>query len=131
MKIYTSYYAKTRALIQNNIIPISVSAITPKYLKGQINYYLSYIAPRYNMLRMSEEKYIPEYTKLLSKLNPEKVIKDIESFTGGEDCALMCYEKPEDFCHRQMIAKWLTENTEYEVKEWKDCIKEVRQTVLF
>ncbi len=129
MKIYTSYYAKTRALIQNNIVPISVSAFTPKYLAPMKS--LNYLAPKYNMLKMSESQYTPKYREILKSCIPSKVIKDIESLTEGEDCALMCYEKPEDFCHRQMIAKWLTQNTEYEVKEWKDCIKEVKQTVLF
>jgi hypothetical protein len=31
--------------------------------------------------------------------------------------ALMCFEKPDDFCHRHLVADWLRQNG-YECKEW-------------
>lgn len=30
--------------------------------------------------------------------------------SGGKDIALICYEKPTDFCHRHLVAEWLTTN---------------------
>ena len=26
------------------------------------------------------------------------------------DIALLCYEKPDDFCHRHLVADWLNKN---------------------
>lgn len=34
--------------------------------------------------------------------------------------ALLCYEKPDDFCHRHLVADWLRKNG-YECEElWRD-----------
>ena len=38
--------------------------------------------------------------------------------SGGKDVALCCYEKPGDFCHRHILAKWITENTGIEITEF-------------
>lgn len=135
MKIYTSYYAKTKSLIENNIIPISVSLFTPKYLKNEIKIHLKNLAPTYIMLSMEEDIYTPKYKKILNKLNYNDVINDIRFFTRDKDCALMCYETPDDFCHRHLLAEWLNENTEFDIKEWIEAPKkkkiEIKQTVLF
>lgn len=29
---------------------------------------------------------------------------------GHDDIALICYEKPSDFCHRHLVAQWLRDN---------------------
>jgi hypothetical protein len=39
----------------------------------------------------------------LSRLDPSKVFRDLN------ESVLFCYEKPEDFCHRKIIRKWLAE----------------------
>lgn len=135
MKIYTSYFAKTKSLIENNIIPISISLFTPKYLKNVIKIHLKNLAPTYTMLSMDLDIYIPKYKKILTKLNYDEVINDISFFAQNKDCALLCYEIPEDFCHRHLLAEWLNENTEFDIKEWIEAPKkkkiEIKQTVLF
>jgi hypothetical protein len=47
-------------------------------------------------------------------LNADKVIDDLNMLIlkdgincKGKDIALVCYEKPEDFCHRHLVAEWL------------------------
>lgn len=34
---------------------------------------------------------------------------------------LLCYEKPEDFCHRHLVADWLNSSKilPYDIKEWR------------
>tara|TARA_R110000824_G_scaffold344774_1_gene531397 strand:+ start:161 stop:577 length:417 start_codon:yes stop_codon:yes gene_type:complete len=123
MKIYTSYYGQFKRLIKNNILPISVSLFNPKYLKKDIKVSLKYLAPRYKMLKMTEEQYIPEYVKLLQNINPKRVIEDLEQASQGKDVALMCYEIPSDFCHRHMIADWLNKKTKFEITEWSETIE--------
>lgn len=55
-------------------------------------------------------------------LKVDKVVYDLEEmvrkqYGKNKDIALVCYEKPSDFCHRHLVAKWLKEN-EYNVEEW-------------
>ena len=38
----------------------------------------------------------------------------------SDTIALVCYEKPSDFCHRHLVAKWINENTNIEVREYED-----------
>jgi len=60
------------------------------------------------------------YDNILAHLNADDVIRDIERISNGSDVALCCYEKPMDFCHRHILAKWLTKQTGIEVKEFED-----------
>ena len=55
-------------------------------------------------------------------LKVDKVVYDLEEmvrkqYVKNKDIALVCYEKPSDFCHRHLVAKWLKENG-YNVEEW-------------
>lgn len=57
----------------------------------------------YNHLKENiEKRYIERYHKeVLYKLNPMKVAKDLDGKI------LLCYEKPESFCHRHIFAEWM------------------------
>lgn len=126
MKIYTSYFGNLRALGAASIVPVSVARYTPNWYAGRR--YLD-VAPTSFMLSgsCSQERYLQLYDDILKKLNPEKVISDLIGIGGGRDVALCCYEKPSDFCHRHLLAKWLNENTSYEVVEWEKEQKAVPQ----
>ena len=34
----------------------------------------------------------------------------MKHMSGGSNVALVCYEKPSDFCHRHLVAGWLCDN---------------------
>lgn len=111
MKIYTSYYARIKYLPEN-VIPISIAISTPKFYNGLV---YKKLAPTYDILNKwkaehNEEEYIEEFNKILQVLSVEEVIKDLLVLGEGNDVALICYEKATDFCHRHLVAKWLTEN---------------------
>ena len=60
--------------------------------------------------------------QVLDKLNPTDVILDLSKMVygynvGENDIALICYEKPSDFCHRHLVADWFNKNGVY-CKEW-------------
>ena len=60
--------------------------------------------------------------KVLDKLNTANVVIDLYELAGidgteGKDICLICYEKPEDFCHRHLVADWLSKDG-FSVKEW-------------
>ena len=109
--IYTSYFAKIKELEKNNIVPISICGKAPNWYKG-----LQYkkLAPKYDFfMKWKETKdneyYIDCFKELvLSELNPRDVIRNLEGIVpyGTSDIALICYEKPEDFCHRHLVAEW-------------------------
>ena len=51
-------------------------------------------------------------------LNANRVLEELKALSGGaENIALVCYEKPEDFCHRHLVANWFRENG-IQIKEW-------------
>ncbi len=126
--IYTSYFSNLRNFPKDNtIIPISISAKAPEWYKG-----LQYkkLAPTYDILMKYKKDYDKEYyiehfkEEVLSKLNFRKVMYDIAKMINPNlnielpDFALICFEKPEDFCHRHLVAEWLISNG-CKVKEFK------------
>jgi len=119
MEIFTSYYGNLRKLRENNIIPVGISLGIPKYFQG---HNLRYLAPTYDILKLEkEEEYTPAYLMHLEKVDMERLRDDfsiISGNEGGKDIALLCYEKPGEFCHRRLFAEWLKEKTGYEVKEY-------------
>lgn len=124
--IYTSYFAKIKQLEKNNIIPISICGKAPDWYKG-----LQYkkLAPKYEFFmewkkNRNNDYYIEHfYTEVLEPLDAFDVLHQLmymsELETGKvRDIALICYEKPSDFCHRHLVAEWLNKNG-FKCKEWK------------
>ena len=132
--IYTSYFAKLKFL-PAHIIPISICGKAPDWYKG-----LQYkkLAPKYDFFMKWKENHDNDYyvkcfkEQVLNKLDvirtlhelhgllPYEVKVDIKSSVWSNSdwhIALICYEKPTDFCHRHLVADWLHENG-IECKEW-------------
>ena len=124
MKIYTGYFAKQKQYVANGLIPVSIARFN-KYFSGAS---LKLLAPSAEMIHEPESTYIPKYENILSKLNKEGIIKELERLTNGKDCILLCYEKPSDFCHRQLVSKWLGSSC---LGEYETAIKEIKQPTLF
>lgn len=124
--IYTSYFAKLKSLPEN-IIPISICGKAPDWYKG-----LQYkkLAPKYNFFMEWKKTHDNDYyircfnEQVLDKLNAVDIVKELDGLlvdaTTALDynadstlvprIALMCYEKPSDFCHRHLVADWLNKN---------------------
>lgn len=118
MKIYTSYFGNLKRLGAQKIVPIGVALYTPKWYQGPE---LKVLAPKGYMLAkdVAEQQYIQMYTsQVLARLNPRAILQLIEQVSGGRDCALLCYEKPGDFCHRRLIAEWLQKTIGIQVDEF-------------
>lgn len=118
MEIYTSYYGNIKKLSREGIIPVGISLGIPKWFHGHV---LKYLAPTYYILNLEEQKYIPAYLDHLENIDMNRLRDDlsiISNSAGGKDIALLCYEKPEEFCHRRLFAEWLKEKTGYEIKEF-------------
>lgn len=123
--IYTSYFAQLRNL-PKNIIPISICGKAPEWYNG-----LQYkkLAPKYDFFMKWKEThdnndYIKHFNKeVLNDLEASMVVAELKHLCGKSmysdiDIALICYEKPTEFCHRHLVAKWLRAGG-FECKEWK------------
>ena len=132
--IYTSYFANLRKLPEN-IIPISICGKAPDWYKG-----LQYkkLAPKYDFFMEWKKNHDNDYyikcfkEQVLDKLNVDDVVKELDSLLIDVTTtlnykidsmlvpriALVCYEKPSDFCHRHLVADWLMSNG-YKVKEYE------------
>lgn len=65
---------------------------------------------------VNEEQYIKIYMNVLNKLSPQQTYDDIVN-TYGDNVALLCYEKPPQFCHREIAAIWFENNLKITIKE--------------
>ncbi len=115
--IYTSYFAKYKG--ENGI---SIARYSPKWWNGDV---YKDLAPNDDLLfwwkslskiQQSNIEYINMYmmsyiNNILNKLDVHKVAKDLDGKV------LLCYEKPNDFCHRHIIREWFNHNG-YACEEW-------------
>jgi hypothetical protein len=122
--IYTSYFAQLRNLPEN-IIPVSICGKAPNWYHG---YQYKKLAPKYDFFMEWKKNHDNNYyikcfnEQVLGNLNAIDVILDLSrmiySFNIGEsDICLVCYEKPDDFCHRHLVAQWLRDNG-FSCAEW-------------
>lgn len=123
--IYTSYFAKLKELENHDIIPISICAKAPDWYKG-----LQYkkLAPKYGFFMEWKKNHNNDYyvkrfqSEVLDKLIVCEVLEDLFALKSLEDkgkgIALICYEKPSDFCHRHLVAEWLNQNG-FKSEEWR------------
>lgn len=121
MKVYTSYFSNGKRLSAANVVMVGVALFPPKWFYGTS---LKQLAPTYSIFNEKpfvKERYAKRYRdEVLSKVDPYWVIQTLEQIGRGRDVALCCFEKPDEFCHRKLIAKWLRESTGIDVTEFGD-----------
>ena len=134
--IYTSYFAKLKKM-PSNFHPVGITLYPPKWYDGP-NY--RGLAPTKDTLfaykksdSVDESTVEKEYTESFLKetigsKNPEREIEKAVSLLSpevqdkiredgipiwespSEHLVLMCFEKTGDFCHRNIVAKWMREH---------------------
>ena len=55
------------------------------------------------------------YETVISNLDAEEVFEELSSY--GDNLIMLCYEKPDDFCHRFLVAAWLELKLNIKVNE--------------
>ena len=121
--IYTSYFGKLKSL-PKNIVPVAICGGLPEWYHGA---WYKKLAPTWKIWKHQNEthdevRYRETYfPTVLAKLNQDTVVEELNEFIRnyplGTEIALICYEKPEDFCHRHLVAEWLQE-AGYQVQEY-------------
>ena len=118
--IYTSYFAVIKNL-PSTIIPIGICLYPPKWFHGENIKELSpslellsgYKSGQYTM----QDYWDRFYNEILNQLDPVLIYKRLDSL-GNPDVAMICYEESTDFCHRHIVAYWLTQNLGFVVREY-------------
>ena len=113
--IYTSNYARKG----NHQYAIAISVRPPDYYNGK---WCNKLAPTWNLVNdyknhiISATEYAIKYIELLEnrQIFPQELVDSIP-----DGAFLLCFEKPSDFCHREVLAKWLNDNTNVSILEWK------------
>ena len=100
----------------NNKNGVAICQYPPSYYAGRI---YRALAPSVDLLRaykigwVSQESFVTRYREeTLSKLSAQRVFDDL-----GNSAILLCHEKPGEFCHRRIVAKWLESELSIEVPE--------------
>ena len=117
--LYTTYFANLRNL-PYDIAEVAICGQVPDWFKGP---HYKKLAPKYEFFKKWKENhdnhfYVERFNQeVLSKLDAKQVYDELTALTGNTDIALVCYERPECFCHRHLVANWFRENG-FLIKEW-------------
>lgn len=118
MKVYTSYFGNIKKLEEAGVLPVNISLYPPRWRKWV---HLKMFAPTKDILFNTSGK--EEYTRrfnseILGRLDPNEIKQIINLVSQGKDIALLCFERPNDFCHRHLVADWIKEKLGIEVTEF-------------
>lgn len=97
----------------SNVVPISICGKAPDWYTG-----LQYkkLAPKYQFFmewkRTHDNAYYIEHfeQEVLAQLDTDTVFEELSALSGGQTFALICYERPSDFCHRHLVEEWFCKN---------------------
>lgn len=119
MAIYTSYFGNLRNL-PKDMVPIAIYGKSPNWYTGKE---YKVLAPKYEFFMEWKKNHDNDYYRkcykeqVLDQLDPREVVKDLLllacNFKGLNympDIVLVCYEVPEEFCHRHEVSKWFRDN---------------------
>jgi len=120
--IYTSYFSAAEKLAEKHkdVRFVSIAGYSPEWIRVNLLKYRD-LAPKRewwqewhstfeNNLESSESKawYVEKYEDtVLSELTPERVASDLSVLAEGADVCMLCWERPDKFCHRHIVAEWL------------------------
>lgn len=132
--IYTSYFAKLNKL-PKNVFPVAICGKVPDWYTGAR---YTKLAPKYYLLlnwkyNHNDDEYAKRFcSTTLAHLDIDRVLTDLQMLMPDDiirqmqspvvrnpdwHIALICYEKPSDFCHRHLVRNWIKGHG-YECKEF-------------
>lgn len=119
---YTSYFSAAEKLAEKleDVRFVSIAGYSPEWIRVNLLKYWD-LAPKRewrqewhstfeNNLESSESKarYVEKHKDaVLSELTPERVASDLSTLAEGADVCMLCWERPDKFCHRHIAAEWL------------------------
>ena len=118
--IYTSFYANYKAY--SDFYRIGISRKTPN---NAADISLKFLAPDSSLLydykngSIGEEEYARRYLSSLEELHNNGTLDIFVHYliNHSMDVVLLCYERPDKFCHRHLLADYLNKQYGLEIKE--------------
>ena len=118
--IYTGYYSKMKEYADLGLTLLSISRTKPEFAKSCID--IPQLFPSDKILwdhkkgKIDEMEYTSKYLDQLNELGADRIIKMIQIF--GDNVVLLCWESPEKFCHRHILADYINKNSGVVVEEF-------------
>ncbi len=119
MAVYTSYFGMARRFPKEKFIKTAVCYSVPRGI-GIWNSVVPDPDLVFGMKRgeITKEYYEQKYYEMLLS-RKEQIENNIPYLKNGEkDVVLLCYEKPDDWCHRHILARFLNEHFDLDVHEY-------------
>ena len=118
--IYTGYYSKIKEYANAGLRLLSISRTKPGFAKACVDVPPLFpdekILWDYKKGDIDEMEYTSKYLTQLDGMGIDKIIKTIQIF--GDDVVLLCWESPEKFCHRHILADYINRNSDLVVEEF-------------
>ena len=128
MKIYTSYYANIRNIPDDYFVVATSGAISPE-IEAAVDSWDRKLAPSKEIY--FEYKDNPDWQQYTRRFKAERLpkVEWLEMLEKWEEKAnkigknldnvvICCYEKPTDFCHRQILAEDIENEFKTKVEEF-------------
>ena len=120
VNITTSYFSQLRLIAS----PVSIARNEPAWFKASTKYQAyKKLAPSWSLLgkakqgKIGQEKYVKIYYQTVLDLhNPMEIVNELLALFGPAP-TLLCWEAPDKFCHRRLVANWLEERIGLTVPE--------------
>ena len=116
--IYTGYFSKVKDYKSSGLTVVSISRTEPFPVDGK----LDLLAPEESILwkykngEIDEMEYTSLYLDQLDKVGIRNILLDIHTF--GDDVVLVCWEAPDKFCHRHILADYINKRTKLNIEEY-------------
>ena len=118
--IYTGYYSKIKEYADAGLRLLSISRTKPGFAKDCVDVPPLFpdekILWDYKKGDIDEMEYTSKYLAQLDDIGIDRIIKTIQIF--GDDVVLLCWESPEKFCHRHILADYINRNSDLVVEEF-------------
>lgn len=114
MEIATGYFARAKDYADDGYVLVSIAKVAPWFIPKDLKLHsLSVLAPTDEMLALKdrtseyEKRYKEEILSHLPLIEIFETLSRIASKEALDKVVLLCYESPEKFCHRHIVAKWI------------------------
>lgn len=124
----TSYFAKYSRLPQeekDKYLPIAISTSVPKWFTECYDHIIELAPPQHLVYKLKNgmveiSEFAVEYIEMLKQwVKLDICIQYLEFLeeTYGKEVVLLCYEKSDDFCHRQLLVNYIKNVYDNDIQE--------------
>ena len=116
--IYTGYYSKVKDYKSSELTVVSISRTEPFPVDGKLTLLVpeESILWKYKNGEIDEMEYTSLYLDQLDRIGIRDILLGIHAF--GDDIVLVCWEAPDKFCHRHILADYINKRTKLNIEEY-------------